>query len=64
MEVLIPNPDLDFGNSENPLKIENPLLGKFGPKKSRLSVLPENWHISHLEDADPYSNISFLNYKS
>ena len=41
---------------------QNPFLGKFGPKKSKLSVLPKNWHTWHLEDPDSYSNIiSFLN---
>ena len=40
----------------------NPFLGKFGPKKSMLSVLPENWHTESLEDADSYSLISFLNF--
>ena len=35
-------------------------LGKFGPK---LSVLTENWHIWYNEDADSYSNISFLNFQ-
>ena len=36
---------------------------KFGPKKSKLSVLPENWHIWYLEYADSYSDIVFLNLK-
>ena len=36
-------------------------FGKFGPKKAKLSVLPENWHPWYLEDADSYSDISFLN---
>ena len=39
-------------------------LGKFGPKKSNSFVLPENWHILYLEDADSYSEISFLNFKT
>ena len=38
-------------------------LGKFGPKKSNLSVLPENWHTWYLEDVDSYFNISFLNFQ-
>ena len=39
-------------------------LGKFGPKKSKSSVLPEKWHTWYLEDADSYSDISFLNFKT
>ena len=108
LEVLIPNPDLDFWNS-NPkiyfwanlgpksqtcpfcLKIgthvisrmlilfprklilvlvlvfwisyQKSILGKFGPKKSKLSVLSENWDTWYLEDADSYFNICFLNFK-
>ena len=30
---------------------KNPFYGKFGPKKSKLFVLPENWHTWYLEDA-------------
>ena len=87
LEVLIPNPDLDFWNS-NPkihfwenlgpkiqscffcLKIgawhlkdadsesrlrflkfrpQNPFLGKFGSKNSKLSVLSENWYTWYLK---------------
>ena len=40
---------------------QNLFLGKFGPKKSKLSVLPEHWHTWYLEEAESYSNISFLN---
>ena len=43
---------------------QNPFLGKFGPKNSKLSVLSENWYTWYLKDADSYSNISFLNFKS
>ena len=32
---------------------KNPFWGKFGPKKFKLSVFPENWHTWYLEDADP-----------
>ena len=103
LEVLIPNPDLDFWNS-NPkihflanfcrksqscpfcLKMYThgisriPILiptsifwisnhksifwGKYGPKKLKLSVLPENWYTWYLEDADSYSDISILNFKT
>ena len=40
----------------------NPFLGKFGSKRSKLSILTENWHTEYLEDADSYSVISFLNF--
>ena len=40
----------------------NPFLGKFGPKNSKLFVLPENWYTWYLKDADSCS-ISFLNFK-
>ena len=43
--------------------ILNPFLGNFGPKKSKLSILPENWHTWYLEDADSYFNICLLNFK-
>ena len=38
---------------------QNPFLGKFGSNKSKLSVLPKNWHTWYLKDANTYSNISF-----
>ena len=38
-------------------------MGKFGWKKSKLFVLPENWHTEYLEDADSYCDISFLNFE-
>ena len=38
-------------------------LGKFGAKQPKLSVYPENWHAWHLDNADSYSNISFLNFQ-
>ena len=40
------------------------VLGKFRLKKSKLSVLPENWHTWYHEDANYYFNICFLNFKS
>ena len=45
------------------LRPQNPFLVKFGPKKSKLFILSENWHTWYLEDADTYSDISFLNFK-
>ena len=41
----------------------NPFLGKFGPKKSKLFILPENWYTCYLGIADFCSKISFLNFK-
>ena len=60
LEVLIPNLDLDFWNSDP----QNLFLGKFGPKKIKLSALSENRHTWYLKDADFYSNISFLKFWS
>ena len=37
-------------------------MGKFGWKRSKLSILTGNWHTEYLEDADSYSVISFLNF--
>ena len=36
---------------------------KFRQKNPKLFVLPENWHTCYLEDADSYSDISFLNFQ-
>ena len=38
-------------------------FGKIWAKKSKFSVLPENWYTWYLEDADSYFNICFLNFK-
>ena len=39
----------------------NPFLNKSGPKNSKLFILTETWHTWYIEDADSYSNNSFLN---
>ena len=39
-------------------------MGKFGPKKSKLSVLTENWHTWYLGSADSESGLSFWNSDS
>ena len=59
LEVLIPNPDLEFWNS-NP---NNHFFANLVLKKSKLFVLPENWYTWYFKDADFYSNISFLNFQ-
>ena len=41
---------------------QNPFLGKFGPKKSKLSVLTENWHTWYLGSADSESGLGFLKF--
>ena len=43
---------------------QNPFLGKFVVKKLKLFILPENWHTEYLDDADSYSDISFLNFQA
>ena len=57
--MQIPNLDLDFWNSDPKIHF----LAKFGSKKSKLSVFPENWHAWHLGNADSYCNISFINFQ-
>ena len=42
-------------------KIIGKFEGKFGPRNSKLSVLPKNWGTWYLEDVDSYSNVTFLN---
>ena len=54
--------DFESGLRFSKFRLQNPFLGKFGPKKSKLSVFPENWYAWHLDDADSYSKISFLNF--
>ena len=56
--MLIPNPDLGFWNSYP----QNPFLDIFGPKKSNLFFLLQNWDKCYLEDSGSYSNISCLNF--
>ena len=38
-------------------------MGKFGPKKSKLSVLTENWHTWYLGSADSESGLGFLKFR-
>ena len=99
--MLIPNPDLDFWNFDPKIhfwanlgpKIQscpfclkigthgisrmliliptliswisnlNFLLGKFGPKKSKMSVLTENWYTWYLGSADSESGLRFLKFR-
>ena len=42
----------------------NPFLGKFGPEKPKLSVLPEHWHAWYPGNTDSYSEINFVNFKT
>ena len=41
----------------------NPFLDKSGPRNSKLFILTENWQTWYIEDADSYSNNSFLNFQ-
>ena len=38
-------------------------MGKFGPKKTKLFILSQNWHTWYLRNPDSYSNISFLKFR-
>ena len=55
-------------NSESSLRFlkfrpQNPFLGKFVPKNSKLSVLSENWCPQYLKDADSESRLRFLKFR-
>ena len=101
LEVLIPNTDLEFRNSDPKLHFwenlgpkgqscpfcldigthgisrmlmliptlvlwifkQKSISDKFGQKKSKLSVLSENWHTWYLEDDDSYFKNCFLDFK-
>ena len=53
-----------FQQKFSELSTLDPLLGKFGLKKSKLFVLPENWRTQYLEDVDSYFDISFLKFQT
>ena len=53
-----------FQHNFSELPVLNLFLGKFGRKKSKFSVLSENWHAWYLEHTDSYSEINFLNFKT
>ena len=38
-------------------RLQNPFLGKFRSKNSKLSVLPENWHSWYIRGADSESRL-------
>ena len=57
MQILIPTLVLWISNFKF-------LFGQIWVKKSNLSILLENWPTWYHEDADSYSKISFLNFKS
>ena len=55
-------------NSESRLRflkfrLQNPFLGKFGPKNSKLFVLFENWCAKYLKDADSESRLRLLKFQ-
>ena len=51
--------------TKSSLEISTPksTLGKFGPKKSKLSVLPENWHSWYVGGDDSNSGLRFLKFR-
>ena len=55
LEELILYPDLDFWNSDPKIY--------FWAEKVKVSILPENWLTACLQDADSYSDISFVNFQ-
>ena len=55
--TLIPNPDLDFWNCDP----KTHFWANFGGKSQMLFVFLENRHAWHLDNADSYPKVSFLN---
>ena len=51
--MQIPNPDLDFLNSDSKI-----YFWAFGPKKSKLFSLDENWHTERLDDVNLMFSVS------
>ena len=45
-------------------RYQNRFLSKFGPKKSNLFVLSENWCTQYLKDADSESGLRILKFRS
>ena len=57
------------GLSESRLRVlefrpQNPVLGKFGSKYSKLSVLSKNWYTKYFKDADFKFRLRFLKFWS
>ena len=42
---------------------QNPFLGKFEPKESKLSILPENWHTWYLGGGYSESGLRFSKFR-
>ena len=59
MEVLIPNPQLKFWNSDTKIFF----LSKLAPKKSNWSVVSENRHIWYLGEAHSASRVRFSKFR-
>ena len=38
------------------------IMGKFGPKNLKLTVLSEHWYAQYLKDADSESRLRFLKF--
>ena len=55
--------DSDSGLRFLKFRLQNQFLGKFGPKKSKLSVLLGNWHTWYLGEADSDSGLRFLKFR-
>ena len=59
--MYLGNADSESGLRFPKFQPQNPFLGKLGPKKSKLSVLPENWHNDILEVLIPNLGLDFQN---
>ena len=58
VEVLIPNPELDFWNLT-----PKSIFGQIWPKNWKLFILSENWCTEYLKDADSESRHRFLEFR-
>ena len=58
MEMLISNADLSFE-----IPSPKPIFEQIWAKKVKESFLLKNWHKWYLDDAESYSNNSFLNFQ-
>ena len=58
MEMLISNADLSFE-----IPSPKPIFEQIWAKKVKESFMLKNWHKWYLDDAESYSNNSFLNFQ-
>ena len=57
--MLIPNPNLEYRNSDPKINF----WANLGRKSQKLFVLPENWYTWYLGGADSESGLSFSKFQ-